>query len=69
MLVQEQIERGHELSCSEIIQKHSHVVADLQRDNEMLREENTLLRQQLGECQKSKSLMQNDLVDATRYMA
>ena len=35
----------------------------------MLREENQLLRQQLGECQKSKALLQNDLVDATNYMA
>ena len=39
-LVQEQIERAHTLSCEEIIRQHDHVVDDLQRDNQMLREEN-----------------------------
>ena len=43
-LVGEQIERAHQLSCEEIIRQHDHVVGDLQRDNDMLREENALLR-------------------------
>ena len=49
-LVEDQIERAHAVSCEEIIRQHDNVVADLQRDNQMLRSENELLRSQLGEC-------------------
>ena len=44
-LVEDQIEKAHALSCEEIIRQHDGVVADLQRDNEMLRNENEMLRQ------------------------
>ena len=36
-LVEDQIERAHAVSCEEIIRQHDNVVADLQRDNQMLR--------------------------------
>ena len=43
-LVVQQIEKDHELSCHEIIRQHDTIIADLKRDNELLREENTMLR-------------------------
>jgi len=42
--VYDQIERGHAVSCVEIISTHTALVSDLQRDNEMLRKENEFLR-------------------------
>ena len=67
-LVVQQIEKDHELSCHEIIRQHDTIIADLKRDNELLREENTLLRKQLGECHASKADLQKDLISANRYM-
>ena len=68
-LENEQIEKAHAQSCEEIIRQHDGVVADLQRDNEMLRQENSMLRAQLGECQAAKGTLQSDMVHATSYMA